>query len=75
MPARTSCPASATHEAEQCGDQVGSAKMRGPGRNTSRQREREDVQLRVAEEEIAERDHHFTAMMPQKLYHLKNTST
>src|SRR5262245_54199295 len=28
----------------------------------------------VMEKEIADGDHHLTAMMPQKLYHLKKTS-
>jgi positive regulator of sigma E activity len=37
-------------------------------------RQREDVEARAIED-IAELDHHLTAMMPQKLYHLKNTST
>ena len=38
------------------------------------QRQREKV-IAEPEQEVAKRNHHFTATMPQKLYHLKKTST
>lgn len=38
---------------------------------TSRRKER----LARTEQETADRNHHLTAINPQKLYHLKNTST
>ena len=47
---------------------------RGPGHQKQEQQERRDRRPEP-KEEVAERDHHFTATMPAKLYHLKNTST
>ena len=57
-------------EADQCRDQVVCNTLRFRQEH-QQARQREDVEARAIEE-IAEPDHHLTAMIPQKLYHLKN---
>ena len=48
---------------------------RGPGQEREPDRQREQ-RVPGPEEPVPDGDQaHFTAMMPQKLYHLKNTST
>ena len=66
-------PGERDDEADQCRDQVIGEHARSR-QEDQQARQREDVEARAVEE-IAEPDHHLTAMIPQKLYHLKNTST
>src|SRR5262249_32701910 len=54
--------------AERVGDEV-------RARQEQQRAAQREQRIAIPEQEIADGDHHFTATRPQKLYHLKKTST